>query len=467
MIRDGLVTEHAKQIWWSGVEAARADRLTRRYINASGNTLRIGDSIFSGDAISRLVLIGAGKASEAMAYGFLSQTKAWLEQNQITVCGQLHIPVADQDNLTSDEPVLRNLPDSQFFSHVNLLALRPRGENRTSQPIVEATQRLLKFVKHLGPRDFVVSLISGGGSALLCSPAEGITVGDQITVTNALSENGATIQQLNTIRRCIDQVKCGGLANANAAGHQISLVLSDVIGDDPSTIASGPTWVTDRPYRKAIKILQAFDPEQVVSKKVTHYLETKARLSTPEPTRIQNPHMIVGNLGSGVEAAAQQARSLGYRVIAEIAEQPELLSSQAEHLVATLTGCVQPTCVVSGGEPTLQLAPIAQRGIGGRNQQIAIEALQKWSLRYPINSNCPEFCFLSAGTDGEDGLSQAAGGFCNRQTLHSIREQKLNLENHIRCNNAERLLRVTDSLFWTGNTHTNICDIRVFIAQPK
>jgi len=467
MIGDGLVTEHAKQIWWSGVEAARADRLLRRHIQTTGNRLQIGNARFSGEAIHRVVLIGFGKAAEAMAYGFLDQTMAWLQQHQISVCGQLHIPTANPDVIPKDAPLLRNLPNQQWVSRVELLSLRPRGTNQTSRSIVKATQSLLELIRQLGPGDLVVSLISGGGSALLCSPFTEITVADQISLTKTLSENGANIQQLNTVRRCIDQVKCGGLTLANPAEHQISMVLSDVIGDDLATIASGPTWITHRPYREAMQILQEFDPQRVVSEHVTRYLESHAQSKVPEAIKHQIPHVLVGNNWSGVEAAAQHARNLGYHVIAEISEPPEKVSTKAEQLVEAITDCDRPTCIVSGGEPTLKLASREKRGIGGRNQQLAIEALQKWWLRHPDESNGPDFCFLSAGTDGEDGTSHAAGGYCDRQTMKSIHQQKLDLENHIEHNDAERLLRATENLLFTGVTHTNICDIRVFIALPK
>lgn len=467
MIEDGQVTEHAKQIWWAGVNAARADRLIESHVRTAGNLLHIGKQTLPGDSISRLALVGAGKAAEAMAYGFLTQTEGWLDRNQVNLCGQLHIPNLHPVSPTDDTPILRNFSNQQLIKNLNVLPLRPYGLNQTSQPIVEATQRLLRLVKNLGPGDVVVSLISGGGSALLCHPVEGLTVEDQITVTRTLSESGASIQQLNTLRRCIDQVKCGGLKIANHAEYQFALVLSDVIGDDLSTIASGPNWVTDRPYQKALDVLQKLELKHTSSENVTRYLRSKADSQSVKSTRSQIPHTLVGNTRSGVEAASRYARALGYQVIMEIAEQPERLSAKARQLIATIAGCQQPTCIVSGGEPTLNLAPLEQRGIGGRNQQMALEALREWSLRYDHTEDVPDFCLLSAGTDGEDGPSQSAGGFCNRQTLRTIQTQKLDLQRHIDHNDAERLLRATDNLFYTGTTHTNICDIRVFIALPK
>ena len=462
---NGSLTLDAKNIWAAGVAAARADRLLIPCVDAQGDTLRIGNCQFSVPQVERIFIAGAGKAAFAMAIGFLSKTEEWCAEHAVKIDGQIHTP--DFPTLTADGQTadLARLKNPNLLKRIRLLSLRAKHANFPNADTVNASQRLSQQLSELGEKDLCVALLSGGGSALLCQPVKGTTLNDQLTVIQVLSENGADIQQMNTVRRCIDHVKSGGLAAVSRAQFNLALVLSDVIGDDMATIASGPTWFSPRPYREALKIVEEFDSRHQIPKRVVDYLldACQSPVSTITPPTI--PHTCIGNVESGIAAAARHAQSLGYHVVKEIASPPEWVPEKAHQLVKLLKASDKQICVISGGEPSLKLASRKIRGRGGRNQQLALAALKYW-----LESGCSaqrEFCFLSGGTDGEDGPNLAAGGCCDNRTANLIRQHNLNLAESLARNDAGTLLEKTDSLLLSPPTHTNICDIRVFIANAK
>ncbi|MDG2015353.1 MAG: DUF4147 domain-containing protein, partial [Pirellulaceae bacterium] len=356
-IADGSLTIDAKNIWAAGVSAARADRLLAPWIETTGETLCIGNCQFAADEVKRIFLAGAGKAALAMAVGFLSETEAWCDKHAIQLDGQIHLPGLlrlTDDGQACDLPRLKN---PLLLQRLSLLSLRAKHANFPTVETVNASLRLTRQLNELGQKDLCVALISGGGSALLCQPVAGTSLDDQLAVVQVLSENGADIQQINTVRRCLDNIKAGGLAAASHAQFNLALVLSDVIGDDMATIASGPTWYSQRPYREALDIIEQFDEMHQIPDRIRSFLADACPGSALKPRPQCIPHTRIGNIESGVTAAVQHAESLGYRVVHEIASPPEWLPDKASQLVKQLVGSDDKICVISGGEPSLKLAP--------------------------------------------------------------------------------------------------------------
>ncbi|HND53406.1 MAG TPA: glycerate-2-kinase family protein, partial [Pirellulaceae bacterium] len=217
---DQLRTD-AFAIWMAAVDAVRADRLVRDQLAVVGDELRIGDDRLPLADIDRIVVVGAGKAGAGMAGGALAALGDDLAQaKQLT--GWLNVP-AD---------CVQELP------FITLHPARPAGLNEPTDAGVDGTRRILELVENLGPRDLCLCLISGGGSALLPAPADGITLADKQQVTKHLSASGANIRELNTVRKQLSRIKGGGLARACRAGRLATLIISDVLGDPLDVIAS-------------------------------------------------------------------------------------------------------------------------------------------------------------------------------------------------------------------------------------
>jgi hydroxypyruvate reductase len=291
---------------------------------------------------------------------------------------------------------------------------------------VEATREMLSLVGPLGPRDLVIAVITGGGSALVAAPRDGVTLAEKIASTRALSEAGADIATLNAARRELSLVKGGGLARACGAGRLVALVLSDVIGSDLAVIASGPCHA----------------PTAVAG-----------AWTTPRGCRVE--HIVVGDNTTAVEAAADTAtdgepaeavgRRLALRGLERLAE-------------AARDGLKR--AVIAGGEAIVRVP--ADHGRGGRNQQAALAALADVRAR---SGAWPQGLLVaSIGTDGEDGPTDAAGGLIDEAVAVSIDDASLTTA-LTRCD-AYPLLTKAGGLIRTGATGTNVADLRIVLAQP-
>ncbi|MEK6235552.1 MAG: DUF4147 domain-containing protein, partial [Planctomycetales bacterium] len=307
-------------------------------------------------------------------------------------------------------------------------------------------------------------LISGGGSALLPAPIEGITVADKQAVTRHLSGAGATINELNTVRKQLSRIKGGGLARACKAGRLISLIVSDVTGDPLDVIASGPTVPDPSSPRDALRTLERFGAREAgIPDRVFQRLEEQA--ANPETGDACNAtNLIIGTNRRAVEAAGAEATRLGYSPGIESAETPE---GQAEDVGRELAQAARtmrtepgPDCMISGGEPVVTLAPEADRGMGGRNQQLVLAALDELGSR-----GFEGVALLSGGTDGEDGPTDAAGAFCDRALAEAASEHGLDPADFLRRNDAYHFFEPLGGLIKTGPTHTNVMDLRVVLVD--
>jgi hydroxypyruvate reductase len=316
----------------------------------------------------------------------------------------------------------------------------------------------------LGEFHLCLCLISGGGSALLPAPVEGISLADKLAVTRFLSGAGANIQQLNTVRKQLSRIKGGGLLRACRAGRLITLIISDVIGDPLDVIASGPTVEDPSSPADALVVLDQFGGRQsnLVPAAVYAYLERQPPQRTGQVT-CRADNFVIGNNAVAVDAAGLAAVRLGYSPAMIAAQGLEGAAEDVGRRLADMAINMRrnegPDCLISGGEPVVQLVPAPERGLGGRSQQLALAALER------LGERVEGLTILSGGTDGEDGPTDAAGALVDGPLAHAAADRGLNASDYLRRNDAYRFFEPLGGLIKTGPTHTNVCDVRVVLVD--
>ena len=456
--------QDALRIWNAGVDAVRSDRLVLDNVRVDGSRLVIGDDVLDLERIRRIVVVGTGKAGAGMAAGLETALgEPLMAQKQLT--GWINVP-AD---------CVRSL------KRIKLHAARPPRVNEPTAEGVMGAREILRLIESLTADDLCLSLISGGGSALLPAPVDGITLADKLAITQHLSGAGANIQQLNTVRKQLSQIKGGGLARACGAGRLVSLMISDVIGDPLDVIASGPTVPDFSTPREALEVLEEFDARNAsISPTVFDYLERAAahQAAADRPgCRVTN--LVIGNIAVAVDAAGSQAERLGYSHAMSAAQALEGAAEDVGRHLAEMAIRMRdeagPDCLISGGEPTVKLAEAGRRGLGGRNQQLVLAALihllpaddthpadvADSNPRLPLEG----IVMLSGGTDGEDGPTDAAGAIVDATVVAAMRGRGLDPSDHLSRNDAYHFFQPLDSLIKTGPTHTNVCDLRVVVVD--
>ncbi len=290
---------------------------------------------------------------------------------------------------------------------------------------------------------------------------------DKLNVTRLLSGAGANIAELNTVRKALSLVKGGGLLRACGAGTLISLIISDVLGDPLSLIASGPTVPEPVRPHEAFAVLEKYpEVKAALPSHLIAWLQSGGRTaavgSAAGPQRVH--HFVIGNNAVAVDAAALQAEALGYRhacISSPSLEGPaETIGAQLAEQALEMRAGGTVDCLISGGEPTVRLAPPWIRGRGGRNQQLVLAAVQAlW------RDGARGIAILSGGTDGEDGPTDAAGAVVDAEVIARAKELNLDPAAFLERNDAYSFFERTTGLIKTGPTHTNVCDIRVVLAR--
>ena len=414
----------AAAIWATAIAAVEPAALVARSVAADGMLSGALDL----NGVDRLVVVGGGKAAAAMAAGVergLGPER--LARQRVT--GLVSVP----------EGCGRKL------ERIEVRETRPAAVNLPTPAVVSATREMLDLVAALGPRDLVVALVTGGGSACLAAPREGVTLDEKIATIRRLSADGADIATLNAARSRLSLVKGGGLARACTAGRLVALVLSDVIGDDLAVIASGPCLPADGTAR------------------------TDGGWTTPAGCRVA--HRIVGGNTTAIDAAAAAAAVLGAAVTRREGR-PEArhesadevgrrLVAEGQTLLAAARRDGRPRAVIEGGEATVRLP--ADHGTGGRNQQTVLAALAAFE---PAGGWPAGLVIASVGTDGEDGPTIAAGAVADAHVAAAIRRQRLDVAGAVARCDAFPLLRAAGGLVVTGPTGTNVADVRIVLAQP-
>lgn len=464
--------EDALAIWQAGVDAVNSERLVRENVCVEGADLIVGDEVFPLADISRIAVVGAGKAGAGMAAGIELALAKVAAAKQLT--GWVNVP----------EDCVRTL------SRITLHGARPAGVNEPTEAGVFGASEILKIVGSLGPRDLCFCLISGGGSALLPAPVEAITLAHKQAVTKHLSGAGANIEELNTVRKQLSRIKGGGLARACRAGRLITLIISDVIGDPLDVIASGPTVADSKTPQDALDVLQRFRAREAgIAAAVFDYLEKQggresfsAKASsianvnppkkTPDPFSYEVVNLVIGNNAAAVDAAGIEAERRGYSHAMTAATKLEGAAEDIGRHLADMAMRMRdepgPDCLITGGEPIVHLVDAATRGKGGRNQQLVLAGLLRLLESSPNKATAlREIAFLSGGTDGEDGPTDAAGAFIDDKIADAMQQLKLDPTGYLLRNDAYHFFEKLDSLIKTGPTHTNVCDLRIVTVSQK
>lgn len=330
-----------------------------------------------------------------------------------------------------------------------------------------ATRAVRDLVTQAAADDLVVCLLSGGASALLPAPAAGISLGEKLTTTELLLGCGASIQEINCVRKHLSTLKGGGLARLVAPRKLLTLVLSDVVGDPLDVIASGPTVPDPTSFAEAMAVVDRYQLLQRLPAAVRQRLEQGCAGHIPETPKPRESCFagqvvqLVGSNAQSLAAAAAAAMRLGYTPLVltssltgETREVAAVHAAIARELVASGQPLPPPVCLLSGGETTVTLRG---SGRGGRNQEFALAAALGIA-------ELADVVILSGGTDGTDGPTDAAGAIVDGSTLHRARQLGLDPARHLQQNDAYPLFAALGDLLITGPTNTNVMDLQLILA---
>jgi glycerate 2-kinase len=445
-----------ESIFRAGVERVNPKELITAGVRLKGEELRVQSESASlaidlGE-FERILVLGAGKASAAMAAG-LEQVLGERIQKGVVVVKYGHTEELKRIRLIeSGHPV----PDEQG---------------------VRGAEAVAALARRADEKTLVVNLISGGGSAILPAPFQGQGRGGRLALsleekrraTQVLLACGATIQEFNCIRKHISALKGGRLAELLYPARSLNLILSDVVGDRLDTIASGLTVADETTFTQALSIVRKYGIEEQLPAGVMELLHRGEAGEFPETPKPGNPvfaavsNVLLGTNYTALAAAARKAQQLGYaavvlssRVVGEAREVARVLAAMALDVRAMELLAKKPACLLCGGETTVT---IRGEGLGGRNQELALSFLQEIGA---VNADAVEgITFLSGATDGNDGPTDAAGAFASADILERAREQELSIPAYLARNDSYHFYEAVGGLLKTGPTNTNVCDLQV------
>lgn len=333
---------------------------------------------------------------------------------------------------------------------------------------VRGTDEIIKLLKSADKKTLVVCLISGGGSALLVSPCEGISLNDKQKITEILLKAGANIYEINSVRKHLSSVKGGRLAELAFPAKVISLILSDVIGDRLDVIASGTTSLDNTTYDDALKVLERYKLVETTPSNVLETLRKGANGLIPETPKENSKifekveNIIIGSNRIALISAKQKAEELGFKaeiisseLTGEARDSGKWLAEKAIELKGSSSKGQGIKCLISGGETTVT---VKGNGFGGRNMELALSFAIKIEGIKGIT-------LLSAGTDGTDGPTDAAGAIVDGQTITKSKAIGLDPEEYLRNNDSYNFFKKIGDFFITGPTGTNVMDIQIAIIN--
>ncbi len=436
--------EKAIEIFETAVSAVQPKKLIPEYLFIKEGLLHIFDEQIIVNGIKKIYIVGAGKASAAMAK-------------------------AVQDilgDLITEGLVVTKYGHSIFLE--NIICLEAAHPVPDQQGVV-ATVATLQLLQQVEKDDLVICLLSGGASSLWIDVPEGLSLSDLQVTFQLLLDSGATIEEVNTIRKHLSVVKGGQILRFAPEGSWFSFIISDVPGDDLAVIASGPTVADSTSFEDALRVLTRYN----LINRLPHPVHTRIMdgckgilqdtFKENDPVFKKVINKIIGNNTIALAAAELRARKLGYH----IARMDNGLIGDADDVGRSLIQfCknyqgVKPACLLLGGETTVK---VKGNGIGGRNQQMALSALLELTI-VSDNNFSNSITFLSAGTDGTDGPTDAAGAIADMQIISAAKELELDATSYLLNNDAYPFFEQIGGLFKTGATFTNVMDLVVIIIE--
>jgi len=426
----------------AALEAVDPAAAVQRHLRRERNRLLVGDQAYDLGQIGRVVIVGAGKAGAPMAQAAESVLGDRLDEGLVVVKAGHTLPTHQVELVEAGHPI----PDE-------------RG--------LRGSRLIQELVSGLGADDLVLCLMSGGGSALLTYPSEGITLADLRQVTDGLLRAGATINEVNAVRKHLERLKGGGLARAAHPSRVASLMLSDVVGDPLDVIASGPTVPDPTTYAEAWSVMQRFGLDESAPASVRQRLQAgmagdlAETLKTGDPVMRRVQNQIVGSNALAADAAAGEATAQGLNSVVlttylqgEAREVGRVLAALAHELVLRDGPVPRPACLILGGETTVT---VRGDGKGGRNQEMALAAALALA-------ELPNALVACLATDGTDGPTDAAGAVVDGRTLAQARERGVDLQAGLARNDAYHVLDALGLLLKIGPTRTNVNDLAFVLA---
>ena len=414
------ITEKKKdclEILESGLQAANPENIISKYVTP--NEIKINGKIFNIEKYSNIYTVAFGKAGDSM-------TRA-LNSIISIKSGIIVIPKGSKTKIKSKK--------FQIFNS---------GHPKPDKTSVKAAKEVMKFVDNKKRGELIIFLVSGGGSALLAMPDE-ITLSDKVHVTDLLLKSGATIQEFNCVRKHLSKIKGGKLVE-NMKCQGIGLVMSDVEGDDLSSIASGTTYMDDTTYADAMSIIEKYRLKLKIPIEVLQILGNglhNQKTETPKIAKIEN--YVIANNNNCLESMEQTAKSKGYKVIKMqiFGDIKEVVKRILENISEE-----QKTCLILGGEPTVK---VLGKGQGGRNQELVLRILKN-------TQKLKKITIASMGTDGIDGNSNFAGAI-----TENIKVDLNTMKEFLKNSDSSRFFQKQKGNIKTDFTHMNLMDIGIIL----
>ena len=432
----------AEQVFLAGVNRVTPEQLITKMMVLKNEKLLVGNLCFPLKEINKIYVIGAGKAGALMA--------------------------AEVEKILGDRVIEGHIVVKYGYScKLKYIRVTEAGHPVPDSNGYKATQAILNIAAKAGSNDLVICLLSGGGSALLADFPEGSSPEEMILVNNLLINSGASINEINTVRKHLSLVKGGQLAKAVYPATLLSLVLSDVIGDPLNVIASGPTTPDPTTFSQALSILEKYKILQSVPEGILKYLhegDTGIRSETPkpgDPVFEKTFNLLIGTNRLALEACKKKAKELKLNSFIIDDKVQGDVATIAEFVIETSLkykndkNVQKPVCLLFGGEPTIKMTG---KGLGGRNQHLALLC----GIRL---QNHPGITVLSAGTDGTDGPTDAAGAVVDSETIHDAISKKIDVDKHLKEFDSYSFFKKAGGHIFTGPTMTNVMDIIVSVVE--
>jgi len=433
----------AKTIFDAGIQAVNPNNCIKKHLKLADGILQAGKTNYNLKEIKKLYLIGIGKASAVMAQQAEAILGRHIHDGMVITKYQHGVPLKYCQMMEAGHPV----PDAEGIG---------------------ATKALLELVSKADHKDLILCMISGGASALTPAPAKGISLADKQETTRLLLDCGATIHEINTIRKHLSKIKAGQLCRHTNGARIISLILSDVIGDDLDIIGSGLSTPDTGSFDDCMNILKRHSIWNKIPKPVYNRINAGIAGKVQETPKPGSPefaiadNLIIGSLSDALYAAQREAKRQGFtplvlssRIQGEAREVAKVLCSIAKEVSFSGSPISPPACLLSGGETTVT---IKGQGKGGRNTELALAA----GIELSGDSST---LLLSAGTDGTDGPTDAAGAFVDGSTIARANFIGLSASKHLADNNSYPFFQLLGDLLITGPTHTNVMDLQILLVD--
>ncbi len=439
--------KNLREIYTAAINAVNPENAIESHLKLNGKNLELLKNgspfaYFDLDSFDRILVVGAGKATSPMAKAMEKILGRRIESGLISVKYGYTEKLSTIRTIEAAHPV----PD----------------ENG-----VKGATQIREILKGAGENDLVISLISGGGSALLPLPPEKITLEEKRATTDLLLKSGAAIHEINAVRKHLSLIKGGNMAAAAYPATVINLMISDVVGDSMDVIASGPFVPDNSSFSHAVDILKKYELEEKVPSPVRDYLQRGADGRVDENPDSESEifrkvtNLIVASNIISLKAAGEKADELGYRSII-LSSQIEGITSDvavwhsriAKEVLASGYPLPPPACIISGGETTVI---VKGNGLGGRNMEFALQSAELISGM--------KITMASIGTDGSDGPTDAAGAVADGNTIGRSREKGIDINEYRENNDSYNFFKAMGDLIITGPTNTNVMDIRIIIIE--